>query len=56
MKNELTVNWHITEACNFKCAYCFAHWNKACKKELLHNPTEVEALLDQILGHYQFGK
>lgn len=49
LRDELTVNWHITEACNFKCAYCFAHWDKVCKKELLHNPYEVEKLLDQIL-------
>lgn len=45
---ELVVNWHITEACNFKCTYCFAKWNKD-SKELLHNTTAVESLLDEIL-------
>ena len=20
---EIVVNWHITEACNYKCDYCF---------------------------------
>lgn len=26
MKKQLVVNWHILEACNFGCRYCFAHW------------------------------
>lgn len=45
---ELVVNWHITESCNFKCQYCFAHWNKTCKVELLHSEYDVKALLNQI--------
>lgn len=50
MMNELTVNWHITEACNFKCTYCFAQWqDKPCKRELFQEPTNVVKLLDQIL-------
>ena len=24
--NQLKVNLHITEKCNFKCRYCFAHF------------------------------
>lgn len=23
---ELVINWHITEACNFTCRYCYAKW------------------------------
>ena len=23
---ELTLNWHITEACNYRCRYCYAKW------------------------------
>lgn len=46
--NELVINWHITEVCNFKCRYCFAHWNKACKRELLHFNDKVEELLTQL--------
>lgn len=45
---ELTVNWHITEACNLKCQYCFAQWEKPCKRELLHYPSNVLKLLDEI--------
>ncbi|WP_176556218.1 viperin family antiviral radical SAM protein [Rubellimicrobium rubrum] len=24
--SELTINWHINEACNFGCSYCYAKW------------------------------
>lgn len=45
---ELTINWHITEACNFRCTYCFAHWEgKPCKKELLHNKQDIITLLNE---------
>ncbi|MCG2607928.1 viperin family antiviral radical SAM protein [Acinetobacter sp. SM34] len=44
---ELVVNWHITEACNYKCDYCFAKWNDN-SKEILHSQFKVEALLKQI--------
>ena len=27
LTKELVVNWHITEACNYKCDYCFAKWD-----------------------------
>ena len=26
--NNLKVNLHITESCNFKCKYCFAYFNR----------------------------
>lgn len=26
--SELVINWHVIEACNYKCQYCYAHWNK----------------------------
>ena len=45
---ELVVNWHITEACNFKCTYCFAKWDKD-SKELIHNANALENLLDELL-------
>ena len=44
---ELVVNWHITEACNYKCDYCFAKWD-GNSKEILHSQFKVEALFEQI--------
>lgn len=25
---ELVINWHLSEACNFRCRYCFASWER----------------------------
>lgn len=47
---ELVVNWHVTEACNFKCQYCFAEWERSCKKDLFRDPDAVEKLLGQLNG------
>lgn len=49
--NELVINWHITEACNYSCRYCYAHWCKNKQRELLHNPNQADALL-QALSQY----
>lgn len=25
---DLVINWHITEACNYHCRYCYATWQR----------------------------
>ena len=47
---ELVINWHITEACNYRCRYCFARWEKP-SRELIHDTSGTEALL-KALFHY----
>jgi radical S-adenosyl methionine domain-containing protein 2 len=49
-KSEIVINWHITEACNYKCKYCYAKWG-INKKALIHNTHQSMQLLEQI---YQF--
>lgn len=44
---ELVINWHITEACNYNCDYCFAKWN-GNRKEALHSVSKIKAILSQI--------
>ncbi|MEH6767525.1 hypothetical protein [Psychrobacter sp.] len=46
-KRELVVNWHITEACNYKCSYCFAKWNRQ-KNEVMNDEAATIRLLDEI--------
>ncbi|MDF2075395.1 viperin family antiviral radical SAM protein [Pseudomonas mendocina] len=48
---ELVVNWHITEACNYKCRYCYAKWNGA-GRELLHNWKRTRNLLDELQAFF----
>lgn len=46
----LVINWHLTEACNYQCQYCYAKWNKD-NRELIHNQLDRTKLLKQV---YQF--
>lgn len=48
---ELVVNWHITEACNYKCRYCYAKWNDA-GRELLHDWRRTRNLLDELQAFF----
>jgi len=44
--NELVLNWHITEACNYSCKYCFAHWGKIKNNnDIIHNESRTVKLL-----------
>lgn len=47
-QQELVVNWHITEACNYSCKYCFAKWSSKHEREMLHHPHQVAGLLRAI--------
>lgn len=48
---ELVINWHITEACNFRCRYCFASWEKAVGgKELWRSEDSFHRLLEALHG------
>lgn len=44
---ELTINWHITEACNYVCRYCFAKW-EISGRELLHFSDGIAAMITEI--------
>ncbi len=46
--NEITVNWHIIQKCNYKCYYCFAKYDNYEKKEVHNSKKEIEVLLDKV--------
>lgn len=49
---SLVINWHLTEACNYHCQYCYATWSESsCRRELIHDPERTTALLNEL---YQF--
>ena len=48
---ELVINWHITEACNYKCRYCYAKWD-GTGRELLHDWGRVRNLLDELKAFF----
>ncbi|MAM85688.1 MAG: radical SAM protein [unclassified Hahellaceae] len=45
----VVVNWHLTEACNFSCRYCYAHWERTeTIKDLIREEYQVRALVTEL--------
>jgi radical S-adenosyl methionine domain-containing protein 2 len=52
----LVINWHITEACNYRCDYCYAKWKDApSPRELIHDATQTEALIGELYRFFASG-
>jgi len=56
MKNlieELVINFHMTEACNYRCGFCYATWQDLDHgRELHRHPGQVTALLEQLAAYF----
>lgn len=51
---SLVVNWHITEACNFSCKYCYAHWAKSCsKRDVFRDHNKSKVIINQIYDFFK---
>jgi len=51
--NELVINFHMTEACNYRCDYCYATWDTGChSKELHRQEGAVEKLIDELAAYF----
>lgn len=44
--NNLVVNWHITEGCNYQCRFCFAKWDN--QNEIWNSFDKAKFILDNI--------
>lgn len=50
----LVINWHLTEACNYRCQYCYATWNEsASPRELIHDFERTTALLSELYRFFE---
>ncbi len=49
--SELVINWHITEACNYRCRYCYAHW-AGSSRELVHNIPATTQMLGNLWRYF----
>lgn len=49
--NELVINWHLTEACNYGCRYCYSKWHNS-GKELLHDVEHSQAMLGELYRYF----
>ncbi len=52
--NQLVINWHLTEACNYGCRYCYSKWH-GYAKELLRDAANSERLLAKLYRHFAPG-
>ena len=51
---QLVVNWHLTEACNYSCRYCYARWDERIDaRELIHDSARMRSMLVQLLGFFR---
>lgn len=52
----LVLNWHLTEACNYRCQYCYAAWtDSTCQREFVHSPERTAALLSELYRFFRPG-
>lgn len=52
--DTLTINWHVTEACNYRCRYCYAHWKDyPDPRELFHDRDRTVDLLWKLFQFFR---
>lgn len=49
--SELVINWHITEACNYRCRYCYAHW-EGRDREVVHDIPGTARMLENLWQYF----
>ena len=51
--DQLVINWHVNEACNYRCAYCYAKWSdQKATRDLVRNDKVTEALLRELWSFF----
>lgn len=46
---DLVVNWHVTEACNYQCRYCYSAWQREARQlDVVRDETASFALLQAL--------
>jgi radical S-adenosyl methionine domain-containing protein 2 len=51
---EIVINYHITERCNYNCIYCFAKYNSSeeVKDEIYQNLNSMETMLKEVYNFF----
>lgn len=50
---ELVINWHMTEACNYSCRYCYSKWHtNDSGKDVIRDREASAALLAELYRHF----
>ena len=48
---SIVINWHITEACNYHCKFCFAKWSEST--EIWNNLADIEKIISNICKYFR---
>ncbi|OWU66536.1 hypothetical protein ATO2_18335 [Roseovarius sp. 22II1-1F6A] len=48
LQPQLVANWHVTEACNYRCKFCYAHWAKPKASELWRDHAACRLLISEL--------
>lgn len=51
-RSPIVINWHVTEACNYRCGYCYAAWAKPDEREVIRDAASTRALLESLFAHF----
>ena len=51
-RRQIVINWHLTEACNYKCDFCYAKWVKPQARELIHDTENTQSMLVQLFDYF----
>lgn len=52
VSSPIVINWHVTEACNFRCRYCYAKWQRPDGQEVIRDPRETARLLEALYAGF----
>ncbi|WP_445780215.1 hypothetical protein [Shewanella sp.] len=51
--NEMVINFHMTEACNYRCGYCYTNLEgNDLQAELHHSSKDIQSLLIRPAGYF----
>ncbi len=51
--SQVVVNWHLTEACNYSCKYCYATWARPdVKREIWKDNHKTKQLLKALRSYF----
>lgn len=51
-RSPIVINWHVTEACNYHCTYCYAKWQRLGREDLIRDPAATTALLQSLHANF----
>jgi len=51
--DQLVINWHVNEACNYRCVYCYAKWERpSSARDVIRQPDNTAKLLRSLWAFF----